>query len=408
VPIASRKHVARAERERRLRRWILIGTALTVLLVLGILGYGIIDLLVIRPSQPVLIVNGQQVTTREFQARVRLRQRDLLYQYQNALQMRSLLTGENPQFEESIQQQISTIETTLSNPLIIGQEVLNQLIQEVLVRQEAQRRGIEVTEAEVERRVQELFGYYPEGTPTPLPTRTPDAERTATALALPTATPLADATAGPSPTASPTLAPTASPTSYTAEAFEENLQNLFQSLEEFEIREQDFYAAITAQMYQEKLIADFEQAVPREQLQVHLQHIQLEDEEAAQEVGQRLEQGEAWATLAEELSTDTGTANIEGDLGWLLESQVQRRFGEQAGVVFELEAGEISEPIESQAGWNVFRVVEREVRPLSDSVIQNEAFEAFNAWLAETRDQAEVEMKDYWIQRVPVPPTLSS
>jgi hypothetical protein len=407
VPISNRKHVARAERERRLRRWILIGTALTVLLVLGILGYGIIELRVIRPSQPVLVVNGEQVTTKQFQARVRLRQRDLFFQYQNALQMRSLLTGENPQFEESVQQQISNIETTLSNPLIIGQEVINQFIQELLVRQEAQRRGIEVSEADVERRIQELLGYYPAGTPTPLPTRTPDAERTATAMALPSATPIATPTTGPSPTASPTLAPSPSPTAYTAEAYAENLQALVESLEQFDIREADFNAAVAAQMYQEQLIADFEQAVPREQLQVHLKHIQVEDKQTAQEIGQRIEQGEDWAALVEELSTDSGTVSIEGDLGWLLESQVQRRFGEQAVVVFDLEAGEISEPVESRAGWHVFQVVEREVRSLSDSVVQNEALEAFNAWLSDTKDQAEIVIKDYWIERVPSPPSLA-
>jgi parvulin-like peptidyl-prolyl isomerase len=408
VPIATRKHIARAERERRLRRWILIGTVITGLLVLGILVYGILDLFVIRPSQPVLVVNGDKITTSEFQARVRLRQRDLYFQYQNALQMQSLLSGENPQFEESVQQQISDLQASLSNPLVVGQEIINQFIQEILIRQEAQRRGLEVGDAEVESRVQELFGYYPEGTPTPLPTRTPDAARTATAMALPTATPIVSPTAGPSPTASPTFAPSPTPTSYTAEAYEQNLQSFVESLEEFDVRKRGFYAAVAAQLYQEKLIAVFEQAVAREQLQVHLKHIQVEDEESAQEIKQMLDEGEDWASLVEERSLDTGTVNIQGDLGWLLESQVQRRFGEQATEVFDFDAGEISKPVESQAGWHIFHVVEKEVRALSDSVIQNEGLEAFNAWLTEATDQAEIQIEDYWIERVPSPPILAS
>lgn len=404
MPRANRKYVARAARERRLRRWVIGGSVGTALLIIGILGYGMLDLLVIRPSEPVAIVNGQEISTKEFQSRVRLRQRELAYQYQNALQMRSLVTGENPQFQQSIEQQITSIEASLRNPLVLGQDVINQLIQDVLIQQEAELRGLDVSDAEVEREVRSLFGYYPEGSPTPPPTRTPDLPATATAEALPSAAPATTATPGPSPTASPTFGPTPTPTIYTAEAFQENYQILLDSLNEFDIREQDFNAAIAAQLYREKLVASFKEDIPREQNHLQLRHIQVEEEELAQEVQDRLQDGEAWEALSAELSTDTLSAQAGGDLGWLLESQVRDRFGEEALSVFELEPGDISEPIESEGGWHLFQVVGREVRPLSESILQSEATRAFTSWLTEVREQAEVTIDETWIERVPEPP----
>lgn len=408
MPRANRKYVARAARERRLRRWVLAGTVLTALLVLGIIGYGILDLRVIRPSQPVATVNGVEISTRDFQGRVRLRQRELTYQYQNAVQLRSMVTGDNPQFQQSVEQQIASIEANLRNPVVLGQEVMNQLIQDVLIRQEAVQRGLEVSQAEIEREVQGLFGYYPQGSPTPIPTRTPDLPGTATAEAMPSPTLAITPTTGPSPTASPTSGPSPTATVYTAEAFQENYQVFLDSLNEFEIRKADFDAAIEAQLYREKLVQAFKEDIPREQVHLHLKHIQVDEEQIAREIEERLGEGEPWDALAAELSTDSLTAAQGGDLGWLLESQVRSRFGEDALAVFELEPGAVSEPIESAAGWHLFQVVEQELRPLSDSLLQSEASQALSTWLTKAREEAEITIEDEWVDRVPEPPLAAS
>jgi hypothetical protein len=408
MPRANHKYIARAARERRLRRWVLAGTVLTGLLVLGIIGYGILDLLVIRPSLPVATVNGVEISTREFQGRVRLRQRELAYQYQNALQLRSMVTGDNPQFQQSVEQQIASIEANLRNPVVLGQEVINQLIQDVLIRQEAMQRGLEVSQAEIEREVQSLFGYYPQGSPTPLPTRTPDLPGTATAEALPSPTSAITPPAGPSPTASPSSGPSPTATIYTAEAFQENYQAFLDSLNEFEIRKADFNAAIEAQLYRVKLVQDFKEDIPREQVHMHLKHIRFDEEQLALEIQERLQEGEQWDALVAEFSTDSLTADQGGDLGWLLESQVRSRFGEDAVAVFELEPGVVSEPIESDAGWHLFQVVAQELQLLTDSLLQSEATQALSSWLSEAREKADITIEAEWIDRVPEPPLAAS
>src|SRR5512136_1776134 len=67
----TRKHLARAEREARQRRWLLIGIAAVLVVVIGLVGYGIFDQRVLQPRQPVAEVNGATITTVQFQNRVR-------------------------------------------------------------------------------------------------------------------------------------------------------------------------------------------------------------------------------------------------------------------------------------------------------------------------------------------------
>ena len=76
--IQSKKHIARLERERRqtkLIQYIAIGVVAAVILVLG---YGYLDLTVLQKYQPVAEVNGEKITTKEFQARVTIQRNQLL------------------------------------------------------------------------------------------------------------------------------------------------------------------------------------------------------------------------------------------------------------------------------------------------------------------------------------------
>jgi hypothetical protein len=117
------------------------------------------------------------------------------------LQRRSL---RNDLPSASLDQQLSQIEAMLADVPSLRRSVLDSVVDETLIRQEAKRRGIVVSPAEVDAAVQEAFGFYPDGTPTPVasptagPTNTP----------APTLTP----TVGPSPTITPTVAPSATPT----------------------------------------------------------------------------------------------------------------------------------------------------------------------------------------------------
>ena len=80
----------------------------------------------------------------------------------------------------------------------------------------------------------------------------------------------------------------------------------------------------------------------------------------------RILAGEDFATVARELSDDTGSASKGGDLGELTRGTVLKEFGDAA---VTLPIGETSEPIETRLGFHVIQVLDRvadRVRSLDD------------------------------------------
>ena len=68
----TRKHLARAERETLLRRWVLLVTGSVAALIVAIIGYAVIDQTFIQPRQPVAKVGDVEITTASFQKEVDL------------------------------------------------------------------------------------------------------------------------------------------------------------------------------------------------------------------------------------------------------------------------------------------------------------------------------------------------
>ena len=98
--------------------------------------------------------------------------------------------------------------------------------------------------------------------------------------------------------------------------------------------------------------------------------------------------GEDFAALAEELSTDPGSASQGGDLGFVSRGDFVEAVDE---AVFTLPIGQISEPIETQFGWHVIEVLEREERELSPGDYNRQQQVAYNDWLTETRTGTNIE-----------------
>ncbi|MDX1601214.1 MAG: SurA N-terminal domain-containing protein, partial [Anaerolineales bacterium] len=171
------KELAKERRDRRLRRRVMAAVGGLALVIVGILAYGWYDVNVLSQRQPVATVSGETITQQEFKARVRLLQIQLANQLQRTQSMAAFF-GSDAQAQQAIQQQVQQMQMQLSDPTLIGERAIDQLIQEVLVREEAEERGISVSEQEVDTEIQELFGYYEDGTPTPAPTFTPRPTRT--------------------------------------------------------------------------------------------------------------------------------------------------------------------------------------------------------------------------------------
>lgn len=429
----TRKHLARMERERIQRRYIIIGGLLVLLAVIGLIGFGILEQAVIQPSQPVAIVNGNKITTKEFQARVRYERRQLVQQYLRTYQTMQIFAGGGDQSTQAFfVQNLRQIELQLE-PDTLGQQVLDTLIQDRLIREEAARQGITVSNEEVDKAIQEAFGYYPSGkppTPTPAPTTAPTSTLSPTQLALlpPTPTPTEVITATPvvtatpsveasptitatspvtataTPTPSGTATPSPTPTPYTYEAFQKDYQSVLGALKkDINFSEKQLRQVIESQLYRQKVMEALTRDLPRTQEQVWARHILVPDQQTAETVETRLKQGEDFAKLAAEFSTDEATKNNAGDLGWFPVGQMDPSFEK---VAFNLKIGQISDPVETQFGWHIIQVLGHEDRPLSDAQYQQLQLTKFNEWLTQQRSKENVQTFDYWHEQVPTEPTI--
>ena len=109
----------------------------------------------------------------------------------------------------------------------------------------------------------------------------------------------------------------------------------------------------------------------------------------AEELRQRILDGEDFATLAQQYSDDTGSGANGGDLDWFGRGAMVPPFEEAA---FSQAIGEISEPIRSQFGYHIIEVLEKdENRPKDEATLEQERREAFDGWLQEQKSAMDIE-----------------
>ncbi|MFD2042776.1 peptidylprolyl isomerase [Ornithinibacillus salinisoli] len=130
-------------------------------------------------------------------------------------------------------------------------------------------------------------------------------------------------------------------------------------------REQTYQAILQEKMaFEDVEITDEEvqQRYDRMKTEVQASHILVEDEETANEVKQKLDEGEDFAELAKEYSTD-GSAESGGDLGYFTAGKMVPEFENAA---YALEVDEISEPVQSQHGYHIIKLTDkREVEDIA-------------------------------------------
>ncbi|MFC3570798.1 peptidylprolyl isomerase [Paracoccus simplex] len=91
-------------------------------------------------------------------------------------------------------------------------------------------------------------------------------------------------------------------------------------------------------------------------------HILVKTKEEAEAIAKEIKDGADFGKLAEEKSTDNSGPN-KGDLGWFQPEQMVAPFAE---AVKQLDKGQVSDPVETQFGWHVIKLVDsREVTPPS-------------------------------------------
>jgi foldase protein PrsA len=122
--------------------------------------------------------------------------------------------------------------------------------------------------------------------------------------------------------------------------------------------------------------------------QVNASHILVETEETGQEVLDKLDAGEDFAALAAEYSTDPGSKDQGGDLGWFPRGMMVPEFEEAA---FALEPGETSGLVQSDFGFHIIRVHDKGEQEMDPELAAQVQSQQFQAWFAAQRAEAGIE-----------------
>ena len=385
----TRKQASRLERERRMERMLIWGIIAVGALVAGVLVYGFVVERIVKAREPVAVVDDTPIRTDEFQARVRFSR----MQIQNELQFwrgqqlaLDPTDSDSQTYLEYIQGNIRDLEGQLSvmNALAIGTEALDQLIQEELVRQEAERRSITVDPDELQQEIEQFFGYDRNpATPTPGP----------------------DVTSPLTPTDEITSTQVPTPTPMTEDAFRQLYDTyMTQSLKPQGISEQRYRSWVEAALLTEKLREQVQAEAPTSAEQAKVRYLVVDAEERANELAGRLDAGEDFQTLIDELAAEEQPTGFGTELDWYPKSILEGRLDtELADLAFELEVGQHSQPVASGDGMSyaIIEIVGREERELDELTRQSLGDESFQEWL--DAQQVVVERRTYE-DRVPTDP----
>ncbi|MBW6467660.1 MAG: peptidylprolyl isomerase [Coriobacteriia bacterium] len=303
----------------------LIALALAAALAVGVAGCGSNDV--------AAIVNGEEISKAELEAQV------------------DRLMEQSPQMFEGDEGEARLVD--------FKRQLLDNMINNVLIRQAAAERGISVTDEEIDAQIADLKAGFP-----------------------------------------------------SEEEFDTALANANLTLDDLKQQLRD---QLATQRLMEDLVGDDEvtdaeieeyyeanKAQYEEQAAVKASHILFdpEDKANAEDVLAQVNNGGDFAELAKEHSKDPGSAAQGGDLGW---SDPARPFVTEFQDALEaLEVGEISELVETEYGWHIIKVDEsreQRTKPLDEvseqieqQILQQRNITAYQEFLAEVREAADIEI----------------
>lgn len=136
---------------------------------------------------------------------------------------------------------------------------------------------------------------------------------------------------------------------------------------------------------------------------IRASHILVASEEKLQEMLDLLTDGEDFGALASQHSLDTASAEAEGDLGLFSRGTMYPEFEDAA---FSLEIGEVSGPVETQAGFHIIKLTDRQ--PAKDAVfseVRDQVEHAYQMVHAPPRDeivhrlQQDADVQIFWPQQ---------
>jgi len=395
----TRKQQAHRTRQERQQRTLYIALGAVALLIAFVLGVGYYRENYGKLDSPITTVNGVNFTVRDYQTRLKFESSNLLAQYQSVLNnLQTVQSDPSLAFiKPSLQQQQQQIAQQI---VTLPRTSLENMIDDEIVRQEAVKRNITLTQDEIDRQVELDFGYQ---RATPTPTAGPSPTPTTTLTPAPTSTVARTPTPSPSSTrpvtpTTPTLTPTAGPTetpfpTSTPLTFQGFLDQKKQGLDNLQknvgMSEAQYRQYVETRLLRTKLQEQLAAQVLTTAEQIQARHILLKTFADAAQAKARLDKGEDFAKVAADVSDDTGTKNSGGDLGWVARGQLVSEFEDAA---FALPINQVSQPVTSTFGVHLIQVTAHEQnRPLDQTALRQKQSQAFTDWLQNQRLVSKVE-----------------
>ena len=409
---AASSYKTRAEREAELQKWVIRGVVAAVVILVLLLAAAFTVEQVIIPNQPVAVVNGETISVREF------RQEFLLERNRLLLQLDQIQNSGIDIQQLAQQEPYRTWINEVNVPDQLGLRVINDMVDDRLLAQEAASRNISIDDDTLRQAIESYFGFDPtkvaligveptatlEPTITPTPYVSPTPRNTPEPSPTPEPTTESDATDEddePTITPQPTVVePTLSPEEV-RENFEQNEQDYRAYFDRVGIASETLDSFFERNALESLLSDDL---LPDESslLYADVRHILVEDETSALAALEALSTGESFAALARAISTDPGSASRGGELG---EAFVGNYVPEFRGAIEDAEIGALVGPVESEFGFHILQVRSKDERsgPELDSQRDQAKLRELELLQENLREQhsENIEIYDTWLDFVP-------
>jgi hypothetical protein len=393
--------LSRYERERRTRKFVVIGSIVTAIVVLLLIGAYVLDTYVLQPNRAVASVISENITVAQMQSRERLEFANLSYNYsQLGQQVQQMQQANDPSASFLIQFYQQQLQQIVSRVTVdqIAQNSIDSLINDSLIRQEAKRRGISASPDEIQTELEKSIGYY-RVTLTPFPTDTP-APATPTAVPLPTtvaltATKLLTATSPLTPTAIPTPEPSATPrlqpTTITQAELQQGKDRGVQFYTSLGYSASEFERVYETNLLTKKLQDVMAKEVPTQTQHYQFDYVRFNAVETATKYAQLLASGkitfEAMITTVNAI-TQPESIGQGGVIDWTSKDNAASQYGDE--VVAALESTPLKKASgvitsATSGGFYLLLPVGREIRALSTSDLSAAQSKAYQDWLTKAR-----------------------
>jgi hypothetical protein len=371
----TRKEILIARKHERQMKRVRLAVGAVLGLILLVVAIAVINEYVVIPNRPVAVVNGESISLRDWQDRVRYERAQRIVFLENQFDSFGGDVG-------IIQQFAGQTIMELVNADDLGQSTINLMVQEVAARQAAEARGITITDADVEQELGESFNYFGGESPPPSPTPTQ------TVMPTPSLTPIAsevvtETVAVPTATVGPTTTPQPSPTPVSAEAYQQEFNEFMEEFRAFGISEAQYREIVRSQLYRQRLaewLAE-EQDLPTTGEHISFYLIIYETEEDANEGAALIaEEGflPVWNTIRSlPPDPEAESTAFATELVWYTQEDLVNTIGpELTNAAFELPLNTPSDILVEQFdpesnSYLILQVSGREERPLSEQALND-------------------------------------